>query len=137
MADGKSVAPLVLVFEDELLLREMMETILTDLGVGFRSFQHPLVELAEPHDCKAPGAPCYGVSGIISDVHMPVIDGLTFYEHLAQSDCRLKDSMLVLMSANNHRKEVSSSPHLQSVHYLAKPFKVKDLQDILKQCLAF
>lgn len=133
MAVVKSVAPTVLVFEDELILREMMGIILSGEGINFRSYEHPIIELAEPHDCNSPDAPCNGITGIISDVCMPLVDGITFYEHLIQSDCRLKNSMLVLMSADDQRKKLLNSPCVDHVHYMDKPFRVSDLQMILRQ----
>lgn len=135
----KSVSPTVLLFEDELILREMMGVILSGEGINFRSYEHPIIELAEPHDCDAPDAPCKEVREvkvIISDVMMPVVDGITFYEHLIMSDCRLKDALLILMSANDHRKQLHNTPSLKHVLYLDKPFVVKELRQILNQHLA-
>lgn len=131
-----SVAPVVLVFEDEAILREMMGVILTSAGVSYRAYEHPLVELFQPHDCDAPDAPCKGVNGIISDVMMPVVDGMTFYSNLFKSNCQLKNKMLVLMSAMDFRKEICTSPFVDHVHYLDKPYRVDELTKILKQHLA-
>jgi len=115
------VAAAVLIVEDDVYLREMMETMLH--AEGFAPITAP--NGAEAMTLLRAGAPA---KVILLDLMMPVMDGWTF-RRMQQADPRFAAIPIVVTSA----VEGSSTRHLRAAAVFTKPLDFAGLMTCLHQ----
>lgn len=120
-------ARVVMVVEDDESIRAM---IVRALGMSYTVYeaddgQTALEILAKisPPDC------------IISDWMMPRVDGLTLAKQV-RADKNLKWTPFLLLTAKNHPLDVVQGINAGARHYLAKPFKMRELLEKVAGVLA-
>ena len=65
---------------------------------------------------------------IVTDINMPIMDGLTLISKIRQRD---KDTKIVVMSAHSEEEKLLRAVELHLETYLIKPIKTDKLKDVL------
>ena len=120
-------APVVLVVEDDASIRAM---IVRALGLSYTVFEADDGQEALEVLAQIPPPAC-----IVSDWMMPRVDGLTLAKAV-RADKNLKWSAFVLLTAKNHPLDVVQGINAGARHYLAKPFKMKELLEKVASVLS-
>ena len=72
---------------------------------------------------------------IVSDWMMPRVDGVELLKRV-RTEKALKWTPLILLTAKNHPLDVVQGINAGARHYLAKPFKMKELLDKVAHVLS-
>jgi CheY-like chemotaxis protein len=111
----------ILVVDDEVTLLELLANLMEDLGhkafTASDGKQALKIVASEPIDL------------IISDIMMPVMDGLTFLRHLKENSA-YQDIKVILMSAAPLRQE-----NIQPDKYMPKPYNLDDMEAAVAEML--
>jgi CheY-like chemotaxis protein len=113
-------APVVLVVEDDDSIRTM---IVRALGMSYTVFEANDGQTALEILALIPPPAC-----IVSDWMMPRVDGMELAKKV-RADKNLRWTPLLLLTAKNHPLDVVQGINAGARHYLAKPFKMKELLD--------
>jgi len=68
---------------------------------------------------------------ILLDINMPLMDGITFLEHLRKEPPPLRDIPVVVISTEGEEESVKTAMMKGANAYIKKPFKQKELFDLL------
>jgi len=114
----------VLVVEDDELIRDMLEMVLTDAGYKVATAEHgrrglDLLATVQPHV-------------ILLDLMMPVMDGRRFRKVQLQE--HYPDPPLVILSAS--REATSIADELGALAVVTKPFELDDLLHVVSRYAA-
>lgn len=109
--------PLVLIADDDPLLRQILEHKLS--GSGYRV-------VAVEDGRAALEAAAERPSVIVLDAMMPVMDGFETLRRL-KADESLKDITVVMLTALKRDEDIVSALKLGAADYLAKPFNPDEL----------
>jgi CheY-like chemotaxis protein len=120
-------ARVVMVVEDDASIRAM---IVRALGMSYTVFEADDGQTALDILALIPPPAC-----IISDWMMPRVDGVTLAKHV-RADKALKWTPLLLLTAKNHPLDVVQGINAGARHYLAKPFKMKELLEKVASVLS-
>jgi len=114
----------VLIVEDEAVVRESVRDWLVEDGYD--------VEVAENGEeaLKKIKKEEFGV--IVMDLKLPGIDGLQVFEHAKELKPETKG---VIITAYPSKETQDKAKKLGLMDYLAKPFKVEDLEKLISQAL--
>ncbi|MDR1677608.1 MAG: sigma 54-interacting transcriptional regulator [Deltaproteobacteria bacterium] len=115
----------ILVIDDDLSLREVMEMFLTNSGHN--------VDLAENGEEGLKMALATDYDLIISDIRMPVLTGL---EVLAKLRAENKQTTLILVSAYARDDTAVEAMRLGAYDFIPKPFRPGDLLSAVDSALA-
>ncbi len=123
---SKSTKAQILIVEDEALLNEAYETVLTSEGYTvFKAFNG--VEALEVLKTEKPDL-------ILLDLRMPKMDGLTFLAELQKIDH--PDYKIIVFSNYDVQKDIDSSFDLGATHYVLKAYaSPKELVRIVRNSL--
>jgi CheY-like chemotaxis protein len=113
-------APVVLVVEDDASIRTM---IVRALGLSHTVFEADDGQTALEILSQIPPPAC-----IVTDWMMPRLDGVELAKRV-RADKNLRWTPLLLLTAKNHPLDVVQGINAGARHYLAKPFKMKELLD--------
>lgn len=69
---------------------------------------------------------------ILSDIHMPIIDGIEFIKKIREVD---KLTPVVMITAHTDKKYLLEAVELHMEKYLIKPINTKTLFDVLGKCI--
>ena len=114
----------ILIADDNEAIRELLEAILSPYGDvsvtenGGRALQL----LRESY-----------FSVIVSDVHMPVMNGFVLYREAIKFDARLRDRFLFITGI--HSSETKAFLDENHLPYLLKPFGISDLQEAVMEII--
>lgn len=72
---------------------------------------------------------------IILDINMPDINGLELL-NFVKNDNRYKNIPVVIVSTEHGKKDIDRGIASGAFAYLTKPFKIEELQDIVKKALS-
>jgi len=110
------------IFSNRAVLRDLLEPL------GFRLLEakdgHEAVKLAQQHQPDL----------ILTDLVMPVLDGLGLIKQI-QADPNLASTPIIVLSASSFDKKQWNEVITLSQGYLTKPFVVADLLDLIAICL--
>lgn len=71
---------------------------------------------------------------VLSDVHMPVLDGLGLLRAMSESGL-LKDLPVVLVTTEANEERLNEAMALGARGYLRKPFRPEEIRDLLSEIL--
>jgi DNA-binding response OmpR family regulator len=74
----------------------------------------------------------YAPDIIISDIHMPIMDGIEFIKHVRKED---KSTPVVMITAHTHKKYLLEAVELHMEKYIVKPVNTKILFEVLQKCV--
>lgn len=120
----------VLIIEDEEDIREILNDYLEDFIEGY--------ELHFATNGTEAAIKCHTVSSpyklIISDQHMPYMDGISLLKYLRNEDSRHNETNFVFLSA--HITNIQSIlEENNNVHFLDKPISVEQFQKKIRDLL--
>ncbi len=69
---------------------------------------------------------------ILSDIHMPVLNGIDFVKKVRQKDRKIP---IVMITAHTDRKYLLEAVELHMEKYLVKPIEIEPLFDVLEHCV--
>lgn len=69
---------------------------------------------------------------ILSDIHMPIVDGLEFIKKVRAKD---KDTPVVMITAHTDKKYLMEAVELHMEKYVVKPINTKMLFEVLGKCI--
>ena len=118
----------VLAVDDARTIRALVEFTLTEAGhkviladTGFAALT-ALQELERSHG---------SVDMIITDVHMPEMDGLTFIRYVKQS--QFKDVPIIVLTTEAQGSMKDKGRELGATGWLIKPFKREQLLELVER----
>jgi len=114
--DDHPVNPCILVVDDEPTLRRLMRRALVGAGLEVVEAANGLEALERLRD--------HDVVAVVSDVRMPVMDGLELLQHLRQM---APEVPVVLVSGSEEVGTRATAQALGAFDFLPKPFKLFDL----------
>jgi CheY-like chemotaxis protein len=123
--------PRVLIFEDNDIVRATLTSILDNLGYEVFSFSNP--GMCPQYDSPSQDCLCDDSCSdiIISDIHMPVENGIDFIENRLKRGCKIK--YRALMSADWNDRDLRYAEKAGCKVFF-KPFDVKELLIWLDAC---
>lgn len=110
----------IAVADDERDMRDFFQKILTHLGYQV------IIQAENGEDLVTQ---CLAVTPdlIITDIEMPVMDGLTAVNHI----CKERPIPVIVVTAHHDDQHVQRALHEQILAYLVKPIKMADLQPVI------
>jgi len=117
----------VLVVENNLTNRRILEGMLTRWGMRATLVEAAQPSLAELTSAHAAGDP-YAL--IITDMHMPQMDGFGFIERV-RNDSVTPSCPIIILSSAGHRGDVARCQELKIEFRLNKPARQSDLYDAI------
>jgi len=123
--------PRVLIFEDNDMLRSSLKSILDNRGYEVHLFSNPGMcsqYYSSNQNCLMDDS-CSDI--IISDVNMPVENGIAFIKSRLKNGCKVK--YRALMSADWNDKDLKCAEKIGCKVFF-KPFELKELLKWLERC---
>ncbi|MEM9189618.1 MAG: response regulator [Myxococcota bacterium] len=123
MAGARNQRPRVLVVEDDAALLRLVSRLISEFAdVEMASNGKEALEVVQA--TLAPGTPSFDL--IVTDVMMPLMDGLTLAREL-KADARLGRIPIIMLTAKNSSLDVIKGINAGARTYLTKPFKQDEL----------
>ena len=119
-----------LVIDDSSLMRKMVERALRLTGLGFAEVLHAgngEEGLATLRELAADAGEAKPLHLIVSDINMPVMDGLAFLEQ-RQKEHLAKDVPVVMITTEGCESSVQRALAAGAKGYLCKPFVQDDVR---------
>jgi FixJ family two-component response regulator len=110
------MAPLVAVVDDDLSVRESLESLVRSIGLEVRLSASAEEFLSSPH---AREADC-----LVFDVRLPGMSGIDLHRHLLAQRCEVPVIFMTAHGFDNRAKSDAASDW--TVAYLTKPFSADD-----------
>ena len=120
----------VCVFEDDPLVRRLLEMALTRRGYEVHDFPHPLACPLTTHAECACAAENACVDAVLSDVNMPGMSGLEFVERQRRKGCKCRHYALM---SGGWTPEQRAWARALGCALLTKPFSLRDLNEWLDE----
>jgi two-component system, chemotaxis family, chemotaxis protein CheY len=114
----------VLIIEDSPIMRMMLRGLLRQINItdvtetangaeGINILNQGMVDL------------------ILLDLHMPVMDGITFINEI-NKNAEWAKIPIVIVSSDNETGQIVKALHLGARTYITKPFRIENLESALK-----
>ena len=128
---GDCLKPRVLVIEDNDILRSTLKFFLSELGFEVHTFSNPGMcpESYSPIHCCGLDYSCSDI--IISDINMPVENGIDFIRSRIRNGCKIK--FHTLMSADWSEIDLQCAEKI-GCKVFHKPFDMEELISWLDSC---
>ena len=117
----------VLIVDDNATNRRILEEMLGNWGMAPTSVAGGAAALESVRKARIAGAP---FQLILTDAHMPDMNGFTFAEHLGQ-DGELQGAVVMMLTSGGASGDVARCESLGISAYLLKPIKQSDLFDAI------
>jgi len=120
----------VLIFDDEDMIRQLFKNALSSRDYEILDFQNPSecpIYKKCKCDCK-PNEMCADI--IITDIRMPVVDGLTFIKKQRNKKCKVKNILMVSGYMSDKMKRMAAE---LGCICLRKPFDLDELMDVMDE----
>ncbi len=119
----------VLVVDDNATNRRILEEMLSHWGM-----QSTLAESGAAALAWVQQSP-YPFAFILTDFHMPNMDGFTFIERLRQNSLAAAESKIIMLTSAGQRGDAARCRELGVAAYLTKPIRQSELLDCLVHVL--
>jgi len=116
---------LVAVVDDDISVRESLESLIRSVGMGVRVFASAEEFLKSTHPVNA--------DCLVLDVRLPGMSGVELHRHLLGHDCRLP-AIFITAHASDDRARLEARSDW-TVAYLTKPFGEDELLDAVHAAL--
>src|SRR5450432_4872369 len=121
----------VLVVDDNRTNRRILEGMLKLWGMKAVSVDSGEVALAQLAAAREAGEP-YGL--ILTDMHMPKMDGFTLIERIRQRP-ELSAAVIMMLTSAGHRGDAARCQELGISAYLLKPIRQSELREAIARAL--
>ncbi|HNW16376.1 MAG TPA: response regulator [bacterium] len=118
----------ILIVDDSATLRASVNFVLTDAGYSVIQAKNGEEGLAKLLENKRAGEK---VDMIISDINMPVMDGITFIKEVKKGDFRFIPILILTTESENSKKMEGKAAGASG--WLVKPFKPEQLVWVVKK----
>ena len=118
----------ILIVDDSATLRASVNFVLTDAGYSVIQAKNGEEGLAKLLENKRAGEK---VDMIISDIKMPVMDGITFIKEVKKGDFRFIPILILTTESENSKKMEGKAAGASG--WLVKPFKPEQLVWVVKK----
>jgi len=122
--DAHPQAPIVLVVDDDLEVREALSSLFRSVGLDPQLF----ASTAELLQHKLPEAPCC----LVLDIRLPGVSGLDFQTQLAKANIRVP---IIMMTGHGDIPMSVRAMKAGAVDFLTKPFRDQDMLDAVAQAI--
>ncbi len=122
----------VLVVDDNATNRRTLQDSLSRWKMTTTVVGGAVAALEELHRCLATGAP---LPMVLTDAHMPEIDGFGLVERIRQ-EALFDDIRIIVLTSGGQRGDAARCQKLGVAAYLSKPFDRLELRDVLLRVLA-
>ena len=122
--DGRLEAPIVLVVDDDLEVREALSSLFRSVGLEAKLF----ASAAELLQHKLPEAPCC----IVLDIRLPGVGGLDFQDQLTKANIHVP---IVMITGHGDIPMSVRAMKAGAVDFLTKPFRHQDMLDAVAQAI--
>ena len=119
------MAPLVAVVDDDISVRESLESLIRSVGMAVRVFASAEELLNSAHPCKA--------DCLILDVRLPGMSGIELSRHLMASGCKVPVIFITAHGSDDRARLEAASDW--TVAYFIKPFSGDELLDAVDAAL--
>jgi FixJ family two-component response regulator len=116
---GGTMTPLVAVVDDDVAVRESLESLIRSVGMAVTVFASAEEFLNSAHPNR--------LDCLILDVRMPGMSGIELHRHLLASNCKVPAVFITAHASDDRARSEASSDW--TVAYLAKPFSDDELLD--------
>ena len=111
--------PLVAVVDDDIAVRESLESLIRSVGMGVKVFSSAEDFLSSDGPIKP--------DCLILDVRMPGMSGIELHRHLLANNRKLPTIFITAHASDDRARSEASSDY--TVAYLTKPFSEDELLD--------
>jgi two-component system, chemotaxis family, chemotaxis protein CheY len=118
----------ILIVDDSATLRASVNFVLTDAGYNVIQAKNGEEGLAKLLENKRTGEK---VDMIISDINMPVMDGITFIKEVKKGEFRFIPILILTTESENSKKMEGKAAGASG--WLVKPFKPEQLVWVVKK----
>ena len=119
------MAPLVAVVDDDISVRESLESLIRSVGLEVRVFASAEEFLNSVHPRKA--------DCLILDVRLPGMSGIELHRHLLARSCQVPVIFITAHGSDDRARAEAASDW--TVAYLTKPFSEDELLDAVEHGL--
>jgi len=114
--------PLVAVVDDDIAVRESLESLIRSVGMAVKVFASAEEFLNSDGQTKP--------DCLILDVRMPGMSGIELHRHLLASNCKVPVVFITAHASDDRARLEASSDY--TVAYLTKPFSEDELLDSVR-----
>ena len=118
----------ILIVDDSATLRASVNFVLTDAGYEVLQAKDGQEGLEKLEECKRSERK---MNMIISDINMPVMDGITFIKEVKKGDFRFVPILILTTESENAKKMEGKAAGASG--WLVKPFKPEQLLWVVKK----
>ncbi|HRZ78790.1 MAG TPA: response regulator [bacterium] len=118
----------ILIVDDSATLRASVNFVLTDAGFEIMQAKNGTEGLERLEESKRLGIK---IDMIISDINMPVMDGITFIKEVKKGDFRFVPILILTTESENAKKMEGKAAGASG--WLVKPFKPEQLVWVVKK----
>ncbi|HNW81900.1 MAG TPA: response regulator [bacterium] len=118
----------ILIVDDSATLRASVNFVLTDAGFDIIQAKNGEEGLDKLEESKRLGIK---IDMIISDINMPVMDGITFIKEVKKGDFRFVPILILTTESENAKKMEGKAAGASG--WLVKPFKPEQLVWVVKK----
>ena len=119
------MAPLIAVVDDDISVRESLDSLIRSVGLGVRAFASAEEFLDSAHPGKA--------DCLILDVRLPGMSGIELHRHLVARNYK---APTIFITAHGYDDRSKSETYADfAVAYLTKPFSEAELLDAVDAAL--
>ena len=111
--------PIVAVVDDDIAVRESLESLIRSVGMAVRVFASAEEFLNSDGQYKP--------DCLILDVRMPGMSGIELHRHLLANNCKVPVIFITAHASDDRARSEASSDY--TVAYLTKPFSEDELLD--------
>ena len=119
------MAPLVAVVDDDISVRESLESLISSAGLEVTVSASAEEFLNSPHPRRA--------DCLILDVRLPGMSGIELHHHLVAQKCKVPVIFITAHASDNRARAEAASDW--TVGYLTKPFSDDELLDAVNTAL--
>ena len=119
------MAALVAVVDDDISVRESLESLIRSAGLEVRLSASAEEFLNSPHPRRA--------DCLILDVRLPGMSGIELHHHLVAEKCNVPAIFITAHASDSRAKAEAASD--RTVAYLTKPFGEDELLDAIRTAL--
>ena len=119
------MAPLVSVVDDDISVRESLESLIRSVGLAVRLFASAEEFLNRTDPCEA--------DCLVLDVRLPGMSGIELHRHLQARSCRVPVIFITAHGSDDRARSEAASDW--TVAYLIKPFGEDELLDAVNAAL--
>lgn len=119
----------IIVIDDSITIRAIVELVLKNLGYKVQGSENGEVAIQLIKEIKENGD---DVALCISDINMPVMDGITFLHEFKKLD---KFTPVIMLTTESEDSTINEIKELGAAGWIVKPFQPDKLLETVKKLL--